>query len=628
MNARCTAQDIVSWYSLNLDPFKPHPVNVKLLRWPIVSLTCSILQCAKDKEPSIPLFSTSKASDSEEEKKCFVEFKGYVFDLEKEKEGYASLDRRTRARIEAFLEYTSMIVPFDSSSFHQPVNPNEGAVVMPSSNARKSFVSITKNGKTLLRQMSQSSGCNSCHHRQISKEELLTRLELYVRTIHRVRTADDECVLALEPVRAIKARTRSVVSAFVDSVGCVRSMSPVLTKLLTLMTKELLAVEIVGEDLVKVIRRIVSEYEHSTSFASLAFLSSPEVSAETCLTPLVLKYVRYLQSNSGALVSSCELERMLSKSLDPNLRRMFKTIEFQSIGHLLEVCQLRRSDLQSIQLAPNMDTIHNSVDEINQAIRDLQREVITVNGHVLPPVTSRHDLINLLSQTLNSSSLTSYPLKRKVKSKDRKMTRSDSCPSTLSKSKKGRKNTGDIVSSGNEGDSEGIGAMERRRNFQLSTIDMLTKRLLIAAGRTGVGGDAYFVVRDLFGGEDVEVVPSKALPSQMGGYHSGSIDIIVRLASITIKCHGSFDVYPKSLVGTCEPLIQIHTTTWETIHLQEIRGDYTSPGTPSKNDDTSISGDEGSVMIVQEKVTDKTGWRNLSIRPALYEKVQEWDTPS
>jgi hypothetical protein len=34
----------------------------------------------------------------------------------------------------------------------------------------------------------------------------------------------------------------------------------------------------------------------------------------------------------------------------------------------------------------------------------------------------------------------------------------------------------------------------RRSKFHLSTIDVLTRRLLIAASRTGNGGDAYFFV--------------------------------------------------------------------------------------------------------------------------------------
>jgi len=171
----------------------------------------------------------------------------------------------------------------------------------------------------------------------------------------------------------------------------------------------------------------------------------------------------------------------------------------------------------------------------------------------------------------------------------------------------------------------------RRRNgkFHLSTIDVLTRRLLIAASRTGNGGDAYFFVKDLFGGEDVEVVPTSTVAFQDRMVRPGTIDILVRLASVTIKCHQSFDIYPKSLIGETEPLIQFHTTTTESISLQEVRTtgdnnveDYTP------DDHTHDTEQPSSLMVVREQQTDRTGWRVISIRPAMYEKIETWNTPS
>ena len=130
------------------------------------------------------------------------------------------------------------------------------------------------------------------------------------------------------------------------------------------------------------------------------------------------------------------------------------------------------------------------------------------------------------------------------------------------------------------------------------------------------------MVRDLFGGDDVEVVSSKHYPFTV---RPSTIDLLVRLASVTIKCHASFDVYPKSLVGDCEPLIQIHTTTTETILLQEVRATEANPPnttvtmTPTSTDP---------VMILQERRTENSGKRILSVKPALYEKVEVWNTPS
>lgn len=135
----------------------------------------------------------------------------------------------------------------------------------------------------------------------------------------------------------------------------------------------------------------------------------------------------------------------------------------------------------------------------------------------------------------------------------------------------------------------------------------------------------------MFGGEDVEVVPTNTVAFQDRIVRPGTIDILVRLASVTIKCHQSFDIYPKSLVGEVEPLIQFHSTTTESISLQEVRasdtdkGDYTPDDQTTDNDDVETP---SSLMVVREQETDRTGWRVISIRPAMYEKIETWNTLS
>jgi hypothetical protein len=182
------------------------------------------------------------------------------------------------------------------------------------------------------------------------------------------------------------------------------------------------------------------------------------------------------------------------------------------------------------------------------------------------------------------------------------------------------------LSEGVDSPVRGVSQKVRRRNFHLSTIDLLTRRLLIAGSRTGNGGDAYFVVRDLFGGEEVEVVQTTSMPMQDRMVRPGTIDILVRLASVTIKCHQSFDIYPKALVGECEPLIQFHTTTTETISLQEVRASGAQKNNEAmmKRPDHHLDED----FILQEQESSRTGWRTISIRPAIYERVEMWATPS
>jgi hypothetical protein len=327
---------------------------------------------------------------------------------------------------------------------------------------------------------------------------------------------------------------------------------------------------------------VVSEYEHQVSFASLAFLSSPEVSAEHRLSPLINSYLQYLQQNLESLVKECETEQRLAIILDPRMRHVFKTIEFQSIGHLLDVCHGFEYELSHIEVPPD----NTATDNLKQALADLQREVLTVNGQPLPPVRSRKELLQVLSQTLNSRSL-------------------------FRKFRESREEYG-----------LGRGSSRCRRGFHLSAIDGMTRRLLLAAGRTGSGGDAYFIVRDLFGGDEVQVVPRPA--------DRNSLELVVRLSSISILCHATFDVHPKSLMEVCEPLIQLHTTTTEIIYLQEVRASDSDDGMGKvdNDDDSDDEEEDGRQLILQEKQTDKTGWKTVSIRPALYEKVVSWSTPS
>lgn len=128
------------------------------------------------------------------------------------------------------------------------------------------------------------------------------------------------------------------------------------------------------------------------------------------------------------------------------------------------------------------------------------------------------------------------------------------------------------------------------------------------------------------------VVPTNTLSIQDRMVRPGTIDILVRLASVTIKCHQSFDVYPTALVGDCEPLIQFHTTTTETINLHEVRtadsdDDFFTKDEQYNSDDPDTRPMK-SFLVVQEQKTSKTGWRTISIRPALYEKIEVWNTPS
>jgi hypothetical protein len=575
MNPRNLARDAAGWYFSRVDPYRSNESNIHtFLRTPLVALTVKTMQI-NAREENAPSSLPVVPAEVEEEKKSTGRGGFWREYLQEEEEiivndsieqrmlqdGYQSLSRRTKARMEAFLAGCSLAVsgPGEASPKSRSDGSSQAEGVMVSLQDGLSGFGITgmpakpvranpqrktslteKMGRSMVGQVSDP---NSVKHPQIDEADLVVRLELYIRTVQRVRNLNEECVIAMEPPKSVRARARYTTYAFVATAAYVRNITPVLTRLLHCLTMEMLAVECVAEEITKVMHRIASEYEHATSFASLAFLSTPEVNADSVLTPLILKYLKYLQADFERLVKECELERLLVRAMDPNLRKMFKTIEFRSIGHLLEVCHEHRSKLQNIELAPNVcataeniNTLCNSPEAVRQALRDLRREVISVNGHVLPPVTSRKELISLLTQTLNSRTLTSAPRRRQRSSRKPKKTdqhrlkqstprklRNGELPlvessdrdSSPEKQRKpppiGMRDISDIseqeshlssdydsssaIESSSEKNPPANGAPRKRRGkFHLSTIDVLTRRLLIAGSRTGNGGDAYFFV--------------------------------------------------------------------------------------------------------------------------------------
>ena len=65
--------------------------------------------------------------------------------------------------------------------------------------------------------------------------------------------------------------------------------------------------------------------------------------------------------------------------------------------------------------------------------------------------------------------------------------------------------------------------------------------------------------RDLFGGEEVEVVPHHS--SGKANVSQGTIEIIFKTSSVIIKSHNKFDIFSKPVVSDADALIQFHTTT-------------------------------------------------------------------
>ncbi|KAL7550995.1 hypothetical protein ACHAWF_017413 [Thalassiosira exigua] len=635
--ARSFASSVASWYVHTADPYAPHARNVELrLRHPVHVVTRRILYGKNVRRDAGGVGGSDGQGGGDDLEALFNDDDAEI------KDGPEALTRRTAARMEAFLASCSVALREDEEE--EAAGEGEGhrrrdvGGIGEGERAGGSASSAGRNGKrgkgrggeatkkkaplpqldkppAAKRNISTASSAGKIYP-QIDRGDLLFRLELYCRTLRRIRSLSDvdptrpmeECVLRYESRRGVRNRVRVIVETYLRNVDCVRNVHRTLMTLVLRATLEVLAVECWCPELKGTVDRLASEYEHKVSFASLAFLSSPDNAAETHLAPMLTKYFEYLQMDWESLVSKCELERMLRTVLESDMRHYFKTAVFHSVGHILDECRREREILDNIALPPPWKEgvfgmvgggeTKGDVDAamkqycsdpvvVKQALRDLRREVITVNGQMLPPAHSHMELAEHLRQILNST----------------QMMLSLSSPRSQSRKKKNKKRPSNYTSDfgleleiGSEfSGTESEGSFTGTINFGLG--DVLARRLLIAASRTGAGGDAFFIVRDLFGGDEVEVVSHQS--SQKS--HQGTIEIIVKLSSVIIKSHAKFDIIPKPITNSSGALIQFHTTTTETIALQQYR--------------------EGSTTQLREKKTDMTGWRTLAIRPAYYERI-------
>eukprot|EP00804_Cyclotella_cryptica_P011976 CCRYP_004449-RA/>CCRYP_004449-RA protein AED:0.03 eAED:0.03 QI:153/1/1/1/1/1/4/361/620 len=594
--ARLFASSITSWYLATLDPHAPHTANVESrLRHPVHVVTRRILYGAVE-------------GAQEDLEVAFNDDEAEI------KDGPEVLSRRSAARMEAFLASCSVALREEDADIEniEPKARNEGGEVSNGQKKTQGKVTNSETG-TLIRARSNSSGKIPKTYRQIDHGDLMHRLELYCRTLRRIRSIMDanpskemeECVIQYEGKKTIRSRVFLIIQTYLRNVDCVRDVHKTLMGLISRDTLGVLAVEVCCDELRSAIERLTSEYEHKVSFASLAFLSSPDNSAETHLAPLLTKYFEYLQMNWHSLVSKCELERMLRAVLDKDLRHFFKDAVFHSVGHILDVCRSYRESLDNIALPPpwkegvfgmagggNGSTDMDAAIEkycsdanlVKQALRDLRREVITVNGQVLSPAHSAMELAENLGRVLNSHQLI-FSLSPKGRAMAKKSKKKTAFTSDF-----GLEIESDFGGSGIDSDGS------FRSKIEPGLVDVLTRRLLIAASRTGAGGDAYFIVRDLFGGDEVEVVPHHSQRIDQG-----TIEIIVKMNAVIIKSHAKFDIIPKPIESDTAVLIQFHTTTTETIALQQKL--------------------DSSVTLLKEKKTNMTGWRTLAIRPAYYEKI-------
>lgn len=311
---------------------------------------------------------------------------------------------------------------------------------------------------------------------------------------------------ALLPTRSpamLERRAKSLVQVFLSRVSSINDVENTLVNLLSDYTMKELDVVTLSPSLTQTIIKVSNEYHHQSSFASLLFLSPPAQSAWSVLFPLVHRYFCYIEDEKQMLTEGCRIELFLSKVLNESLRYVFKTANFTSVGHVFDLCDRWGWELENINL-PKINEVLLSEEasrdqgDFEQALKDLRRESIRINGHVFTPPSKggMRTFVKSLGEALVCPSMTQGATTGDNCSVDERSIAtscseidlsSHSCASYYS----GYSDVGY--------DSDCINRkmrsrpIARKRKFDMKTVDKLTSRLILAAGRTQPNGDAYFI---------------------------------------------------------------------------------------------------------------------------------------
>ena len=202
---------------------------------------------------------------------------------------------------------------------------------------------------------------------------------------------------------------------------------------------------------------------------------------------VILPLFKWLRIHRGYLVGRCRVVELI-ETVDPKLRAWLKGEEYSSSQHILDVYYRKyASKLKSIPLPiPYFDK-----NDVVQALRDLDREIISLNSVILNGADAINEiselLYRILPRYLDDPDPAIFPI--------------------------------------NSGEKEA----------QRVIIDTTLRYILISASRTIAGGDGFFVLDDLYGSADLIICPETvpvnlvSLPINKSRTSSGcSLDSLIK----------------------------------------------------------------------------------------------------
>mmetsp|Transcript_19226 Transcript_19226/g.28378 ORF Transcript_19226/g.28378 Transcript_19226/m.28378 type:complete len:468 (+) Transcript_19226:28-1431(+) len=337
---------------------------------------------------------------------------------------------------------------------------------------------------------------------QISRHELKHRIEFFIKLLHTTTKGKAEDDQMLDEERC-ELIVRSVGSGAKEAGHFNISLESKLSSLIFLLACDVLESETICSEVDLVKDKIIEDYRSR----GRVWLSAYQ-NASIVLRPLLLRFCSWLRENKESLVVSIQNDKLLS-CLDQKLRRKLKEQVYHSADHFLEVFESFEHLLTDvkIELSEEEGKVLRSDSKLEQTMKDIKRERFVFGGMEVGP----DELVFQLKSEL-------------------------------------RKIFGERSGENVEKKVEGV--------FRL---------VLNSASRTTSGGDSFFVVNDLFGGEGVLIKPTREPQKHI------EIDFLPGPA-ISVTAVNTYDIFHLSDVVEADDdrpvaLMTIETTAKENFVL-------------------------------------------------------------
>ncbi|GMI32337.1 hypothetical protein TeGR_g4753 [Tetraparma gracilis] len=480
--------------------------------------------------------------------------------------------------------------PDETRASEAPPDEAGGPPATPLSSLSASF-RLALSSPSPLKFLASSSAPPPPEHRQLDKGDLAERLEAYFLALY-LFLSPDPPPPALRK-RLLSQHTKHLLASFSFSLPSSPSPPLLLTSLLTSLSRSLLLLPTLSPAVEHLVSLTVSRTLHSLSppaappstlrgllhqqNITLSAWSDPALSL-AALLPHARAFVRHASPGSpdhAVLLRSCLTERLLSRGLPPPERAELQGASFASPGEARAAYRRGRAALRNIRLPPSshLPALGGGAAAgagAAQAMADLKRERLFVNGRevVGRVLASRRELVAVLTEAIEQGAVSSVPVNKRGGKGEEAAGGYSSGGSLASGEGSGAASDSDSAAAGSEGESSRNRPprIARRRRFDMSAIEAIVGRVLLACSRTHSGGDMYFAVDDLFGGEGVSLRPVAAV-----GGDVSCIEISVYLGRIDVVTRAFWEVWPGDAAEGAGPLLVVGGKMRESVELALVR---------------------------------------------------------